>query len=390
MNEDIKRKIKMISEMLYIYQTTVVKETENENINLIKKDVANKKNDLENIRNDLEKELNRLYDNGSNEIDPEVNQLQSVINEVEDLIDDVIPDILMYTKTSIQEKEANLNKLNVEREIEDQSKKDKTKEEFLGNLELQEKSITTNAKDDMNEKNDNKIEKKEIESNKKVEMLDADKNQGKMDKIAEKTKVQKESALKDVKSEEKDQKIEEQEIELNIKTERVDVEKTEEKSVKKMKVQMEPTVEKVEPKSQEKKNGEEIEEKIEFFDENDKKNEKKIKIDIDKESQNNGEVTKIILEELLEEDFNKRPIKTNIRELVKEHNNIINKEAAIIPKNANYIILKQPTEDYRNTATTIVFNRTKNVNSPENAIKKAYNASEVVMNNIIEKWNGNK
>ena len=35
---------------------------------------------------------------------------------------------------------------------------------------------------------------------------------------------------------------------------------------------------------------------------------------------------------------------------------------------------------------SIISNRIKNINSPENAIKKTYNASEIVMNNIIQTW----
>ena len=82
MNQERKSKIKLISEMIAIYQTTVLNETDSDNIRLIKQDITNKKMDLEELKQELNSELNTLYDSGANEIDPEVNQLQIIINDV--------------------------------------------------------------------------------------------------------------------------------------------------------------------------------------------------------------------------------------------------------------------------------------------------------------------
>lgn len=103
MNEEIRTNVKRISEMMSIYQSTILSENDNENIELIQKDIKDKELQLEKLRKELNAELAQLYDNGANEIDPEVNQLQIIINEVDDLLEDIVPDILSYIQTPGQE-----------------------------------------------------------------------------------------------------------------------------------------------------------------------------------------------------------------------------------------------------------------------------------------------
>ena len=67
-------------------------------------------------------------------------------------------------------------------------------------------------------------------------------------------------------------------------------------------------------------------------------------------------------------------------------NNKITKKVEYI----NTITIKQPSDNYKNVASNIVSSRQKNCNSPENAIQKAHNAAESVMNSIIETWKSKK
>ena len=76
------------------------------------------------------------------------------------------------------------------------------------------------------------------------------------------------------------------------------------------------------------------------------------------------------------------PEKAEIKNIVEQKNTY--NEVSLKYELVNTIKLKQPTEDYRNTASNIVSSRIKTIDSPENAIKKAYNAAELVMSNIIE------
>lgn len=360
MNEEIKNKIKLISEMLSMYQNTIIKETDVETINLIRKDVASKKIDLEVIKDNLEIELNNLYDNGANEIDPEINQLQIVINEVESLMEDVIPDILMYTKISIQAPKKSLVGEETKVIIESQNK---IKEE------IEKEKIVEKAQNEIKEKiKKEEIIEKEINIKKEDSKIDDEKVKDEIEQENE-NKGEKKEKKSGSKKQQKKLKV------VSIKPEVVEKEIINENTDEaKKEIKLEENV----------KNEENDNRKNNYT----KNNLKKIKVETDINLGNNDEEHKIILEELVEDD--EIPIKTNIKDLFAEkHNNVI-KEVAKTPKNLNTIMLKQPTEDYRNTATNIVSNRIKSVNSPQTAIQKSYNASEMVMNNIIEKWKENQ
>lgn len=144
--------------------------------------------------------------------------------------------------------------------------------------------------------------------------------------------------------------------------------------------------------------------KIEFKFETNEKEKNKFEViqkvdNIDKNQNKSIKITENIQElskSILDDNINKKIIKKDDK--VEENNiqkedinqNDIKNDVSKIPSFINTIKLKQPTQDYRDTASSIISNRIKNVNSPENAVKKTYNAAEVVMNNIIEKWKENQ
>ena len=293
MNQEIKNKINLISEMMSIYQTTVVNETDNENIKLIKKDVTNKRSELEDIKKELNIELNRLYDNGSNEIDPEINQMRIIINEVNNLIEEIIPDILSYLQSTNFE-------IKIENNVQNLVKEDAiVKTPILENQPKIEENISKI------EPIKNELQLEEVKDVEK-EILEKD---SKQDKDKNKIEIAQDGLAKDV----------EENIEVLKKN--IEDEKKDEKIVETQKEIIE--IKKIEDNQQIK------------------------------------EVKDIVIQ---------KPV--------------IKKET----KNKYTIKIKQPTEDYLNTANNIILNRMKNINSPENAAKKSYNAAEIVMNNIIQTW----
>lgn len=299
MNKELKSKIKLISEMMSIYQTTVANETDYENIQLIKKDITNKKNELEVAKKELNFELNKLYDNGANEIDPEINQTQIIINDVDDLLDDVIPDILTYVNSpKFEKKPYNM----FDNAIEKQSVK-KIK------VELEPK-----------EKIDNNIVKVEpIKNEKEIKLIEI----GGIEKVHNQENIQ------------------EPKIEMKFETRNNDVINN-------------PVVQPIEKT---------IEEAV------------------------------IVKDYQTKEDKQVKDVSAKVEQFKitnEEKKDSVNIEIKKTPSFINTIKLKQPTQDYRNTATSIVTNRIKNVTSPESAVKKAYNAAEAVMNNIMETLTDNK
>lgn len=293
MNQEIKNKINLISEMMSIYQTTVVNETDNENIKLIKKDVTNKRSELEDIKKELNIELNRLYDNGSNEIDPEINQMRIIINEVNNLIEEIVPDILSYLQSTNFE-------IKIENNVQNLFKEDAiVKTPILENQPKIEENISKI------EPIKNELQLEEVKDVEK-EILEKD---SKQDKDKNKIEIAQDGLAKDV----------EENIEVLKKN--IEDEKKDEKIVETQKEIIE--IKKIEDNQQIK------------------------------------EVKDIVIQ---------KPV--------------IKKET----KNKYTIKIKQPTEDYLNTANNIILNRMKNINSPENAAKKSYNAAEIVMNNIIQTW----
>lgn len=302
MDQEIKNKINLISEMMSIYQTTVINETDNENIKLIKKDIINKKIELEDIRKKLNIELNRLYDNGSNEIDPEINQMRSVINEVNNLLEEIIPDILIYLESPHFE-------IQIENNVQDLLQQEAMVQTPVNESKIKDATKIENTPKIVDE-NITKIEP--IKNELQLEKFKEEKSEGNLNEIQEVEMVQKETAnVAD---------INEPIVENNI--------ENEEKNINKVEIQKEI-----------------IENKT-------KKEEKEI---------------------------------TEIKDIVIQ-NDSNRKES----KKIYTIKIKQPAEDYRNTASNIISNRIKNINSPENAIKKTYNAAENVMNNIIQTWSESK
>ena len=179
MNNELKNKINLISEMMSIYQTTIMNETDYENIQLIKKDITNKKNELENVKTQLDFELNKLYDNGANEIDPEINQTQIIINNVDNLLDEVIPDIMTYVSSPKFEKKpynmfdtfaekSSVKKFKVDAELKEHNLNNIVKAEPIKN-EKEIKLIKVGGIDEANKIENTEIPKIEIrfESNNK-------------------------------------------------------------------------------------------------------------------------------------------------------------------------------------------------------------------------------
>ena len=308
MNQERKSKIKLISEMIAIYQTTVLNETDSDNIRLIKQDITNKKMDLEELKQELNSELNTLYDSGANEIDPEVNQLQIIINDVNNLLEDIIPDILAYVQSP---------NLQTPKKVDE---KESIQEEII--IPKPVKEIKVEPINQTKEENVVKIEP--IEDEEEIQLFD---------KILLKNDTQ--------------QGEPNEKIVLDVVTEEIKVEENRNEDV---------FLENIER--------EEIDNKNEVVFTENIKNE-----DIEKTIKVANKIDEI-------------PEKAEIKNIVEQKNTY--NEVSLKYELVNTIKLKQPTEDYRNTASNIVSSRIKTIDSPENAIKKAYNAAELVMSNIIE------
>lgn len=308
MIQERKSKIKLISEMIAIYQTTVLNETDSDNIRLIKQDITNKKMDLEELKQELNSELNTLYDSGANEIDPEVNQLQIIINDVNNLLEDIIPDILAYVQSP---------NLQTPKKVDE---KESIQEEII--IPKPVKEIKVEPINQTKEENVVKIEP--IEDEEEIQLFD---------KILLKNDTQ--------------QGEPNEKIVLDVVTEEIKVEENRNEDV---------FLENIER--------EEIDNKNEVVFTENIKNE-----DIEKTIKVANKIDEI-------------PEKAEIKNIVEQKNTY--NEVSLKYELVNTIKLKQPTEDYRNTASNIVSSRIKTIDSPENAIKKAYNAAELVMSNIIE------
>ena len=317
MSQEVNNKIKLISEMLSIYQNTILKEKDLENLKLIKKDIDNKRIELEDIKKDLDNELNILYENGANEIDLEINQLQIVINEVNELLDEIVPDILSYIKVSESQK-YNIVKI----------QKGEENDEIKNSLQEQQPIVK-------------KSNKQSTSSEKKIEKNPRETIQ--------------------INNIENEKKIENDKIEKNVNEDKFG--NVIEKSIK------------VEPQ-----NNEVILPK------------KEIISDVKKDDG-------FILEEIPEEELYIAPRRTVAKNIIKSkikiqdsaEKTIVNFKENQTKKVEMYntITIKQPSDNYRNVASNIVSNRLKNLNSPENAIQKAHNAAESVMNSIIENLKNN-
>ena len=324
MNQEMNNKIKLISEMLSIYQNTVLNEKDLENLKLIKKDIDNKKIELDEIKKDLNNELNTLYENGANEIDPEINQLQIVINEVNELLEDIIPDILSYINlfNSPKDKVVQIKKTvtNVENNSISQDKQTIIKENNKNSISLEKKSEAKKNEPQKTEVKNNEEDKVEQIQQETIQIKNAkNEKQIENDEIKEKLNEDKVSILEEIPEEE-----------LYIAPRRV---------VAKKIIKSEVPIQKPKPK-----------------------------------------ITEQIKEATIIEET-KKP-ETDFDNL----NNKITKKVEYI----NTITIKQPSDNYKNVASNIVSSRQKNCNSPENAIQKAHNAAESVMNSIIETWKSKK
>lgn len=89
MNEETKVKLRQITEMISIYQSTISDDIDMENMKLIQVDLQNKERQLNEIRESLDEELSKLYDNGANEIDSEVNQVRNQIQEIDNSLENI-------------------------------------------------------------------------------------------------------------------------------------------------------------------------------------------------------------------------------------------------------------------------------------------------------------
>lgn len=329
MNQEINNKIKLISEMLSIYQNTVLKESDLENLKLIKKDINNKKIELEEIKRGLNNELNTLYENGANEIDPEINQLQIVINEVNELLEEIVPDILLYIKLPNSQKD------NVV-QIKKAESKDSINEKQVSLNNNNEKIFSIGNKNEENQKANIHIEDQ--------------KNEKDLENFNKKIKKE------DNKSRIKVIEVEQQNNEVILSQKEIFSE------IKRNQTQVIP-----------------------------------IKEELTEEKKDN-----IVFEEIPEEELYMAPRRTvdkNIKKsetLIQDSNKKTTVNFDSFKENQtkkvemfNTIIIKQPSDNYRNVASNIVSNRLKNFNSPENAIQKAHNAAESVMNNIMENWKNN-
>ena len=312
MNKELKSKIKLISEMMSIYQTTVVNETDYENIQLIKKDITNKKTELEAAKKQLNFELNKLYDNGANEIDPEINQTQIIINDVDDLLDDVIPDILTYVNSpKFEKKPYNMF------------------DNAIENTSVKKIKVNIESK----EKNDNNFINVEPIKNE---------NEIKLIKVG------------DINETHKQEKAENPKIEIKFETKNKDINQN---------TILQPIVKK---------------EIIQTNELNINNSFKETVKPINNTINNNISEKAIKVKDIVDNDVNQPKV------VKADKTDDVNVQIKKVPSFINTIKIKQPTQDYRNSATSIVTNRIKKVSSPENAIEKAYNAAEVVMNNIME------
>lgn len=122
MDEVTKAKVRQITEMVSIYQSSM-DGTDVESMKLVKMDLKNKEQELTAIQKSLDEELSKLYKNSS-EIDPEINQLQREIQEIDNVLEDISDLLASAEQVNFEEKEEVLETKSEQFEYEEEKEID--------------------------------------------------------------------------------------------------------------------------------------------------------------------------------------------------------------------------------------------------------------------------